>query len=32
MLVPNGYSAEGAGENIVATAADFENFLEPGLF
>ncbi|MGM9475951.1 amidohydrolase [Pedobacter sp. GSP4] len=29
MLVPNGYSLEGAGENLVATAADFENFLEP---
>lgn len=29
MLVPNGYTAEGAGENIVASAADFENFLEP---
>lgn len=29
MLVPNGYLAEGAGENLVASAADFENFLEP---
>ncbi|WAC14825.1 amidohydrolase [Dyadobacter pollutisoli] len=29
MLMPNGYSTEGAGENLVATAADFENFLEP---
>ena len=29
MLVPNGYYAEGAGENLVASAADFENFLEP---
>ncbi len=29
MLVPNGYSVEGAGENLVASAADFENFLEP---
>jgi len=29
MLVPNGYIAEGAGENLVASAADFENFLEP---
>ena len=29
MLIPNGYAAEGAGENLVATAADFENFLEP---
>ncbi len=29
MLMANGYSMEGAGENIVATAADFENFLEP---
>lgn len=25
----NGYSEEGAGENLVASAADFENFLEP---
>lgn len=29
MLMANGYSAEGAGENLVASAADFENFLEP---
>ena len=29
MLLANGYTAEGAGENIVASAADFENFLEP---
>ena len=29
MLMANGFSMEGAGENIVATAADFENFLEP---
>lgn len=29
MLMPNGYSTEGAGENLVASAADFENFLEP---
>ena len=29
LLVANGYSEEGAGENIVASAADFENFLEP---
>ena len=29
MLIANGFSMEGAGENIVATAADFENFLEP---
>lgn len=29
LLVPNGYIPEGAGENIVASAADFENFLEP---
>lgn len=29
MLLPNGYDMEGAGENLVATAADFENFLEP---
>jgi predicted amidohydrolase YtcJ len=29
MLVPNGYVAEGGGENLVASAADFENFLEP---
>lgn len=29
LIVPNGYVEEGAGENIVASAADFENFLEP---
>jgi predicted amidohydrolase YtcJ len=29
MFMANGYMAEGAGENIVASAADFENFLEP---
>jgi predicted amidohydrolase YtcJ len=29
MLVPSGYYAEGAGENLVGSAADFENFLEP---
>ncbi|MCF0054761.1 amidohydrolase [Dyadobacter sp. CY356] len=29
MLLSNGYDMEGAGENLVATAADFENFLEP---
>ncbi len=29
LLVPNGFVAEGAGENLVASAADFENFLEP---
>jgi len=29
MLVPNGYIAEGAGENLITSAADFENFLEP---
>ena len=29
MLIANGFTAEGAGENIVASAADFENFLEP---
>lgn len=29
MLLANGYDMEGAGENLVATAADFENFLEP---
>lgn len=29
MLLANGYVAEGAGENLVASAADFENFLEP---
>jgi predicted amidohydrolase YtcJ len=29
LIVPNGYVEEGAGENLVASAADFENFLEP---
>lgn len=29
MFVANGYTEEGAGENLVASAADFENFLEP---
>jgi hypothetical protein len=29
MLLANGYVAEGGGENLVASAADFENFLEP---
>lgn len=29
MLMPNGFVAEGGGENLVASAADFENFLEP---
>lgn len=29
LIVANGYTEEGAGENIVASAADFENFLEP---
>lgn len=29
MFMENGYTAEGAGENLVASAADFENFLEP---
>lgn len=29
MLSAHGYSMEGAGENLVASAADFENFLEP---
>ncbi|UTN06352.1 amidohydrolase [Flavobacterium bizetiae] len=29
LMVANGYIEEGAGENIVASAADFENFLEP---
>jgi predicted amidohydrolase YtcJ len=28
MLIANGFTAEGAGENLVASAADFENFLE----
>jgi predicted amidohydrolase YtcJ len=29
MLLTHGFSPEGAGENMVASAADFENFLEP---
>jgi predicted amidohydrolase YtcJ len=29
MFYPNGFSAEGGGENLVASAGDFENFLEP---
>lgn len=29
LLMANGYEMEGAGENLVASAADFENFLEP---
>lgn len=29
LMVANGYVEEGAGENITASAADFENFLEP---
>ncbi|MBC6110908.1 amidohydrolase [Pedobacter sp. CCM 8938] len=29
LLMANGYTLEGAGENLTATAADFENFLEP---
>jgi predicted amidohydrolase YtcJ len=29
MLMANGYITEGAGENLIAAAADFENFLEP---
>ena len=29
MFLVNGYLAEGAGENLVNSAADFENFLEP---
>jgi len=29
MLMQNGFVAEGGGENLVASAADFENFLEP---
>lgn len=29
LIIANGYVEEGAGENIVASAADFENFLEP---
>jgi predicted amidohydrolase YtcJ len=29
MFAANGFTAEGGGENLVASAADFENFLEP---
>jgi predicted amidohydrolase YtcJ len=29
LFMTNGYTTEGAGENLVASAADFENFLEP---
>jgi predicted amidohydrolase YtcJ len=29
MFMANGYLAEGAGESLVLSAADFENFLEP---
>jgi predicted amidohydrolase YtcJ len=29
MFMVNGYLAEGAGESLVISAADFENFLEP---
>ena len=29
LLMANGYNMEGAGEHLVASAADFENFLEP---
>ncbi len=29
MFMANGYTPEGAGENLIASAADFENFLEP---
>lgn len=29
MFYANGYNTEGAGENLVWSAADFENFLEP---
>jgi predicted amidohydrolase YtcJ len=29
ILMPNGYAMEGAGENLIASGADFENFLEP---
>ncbi|PJJ85036.1 amidohydrolase [Mucilaginibacter auburnensis] len=29
LLMPNGYAMEGAGENLIASGADFENFLEP---
>jgi len=29
MLMSSGFTMEGAGENLIASAADFENFLEP---
>ena len=29
ILMDNGYAMEGAGENLIASGADFENFLEP---
>lgn len=29
MFYPHGFSTEGGGENLVSSAADFENFLEP---
>jgi predicted amidohydrolase YtcJ len=29
MLMANGYTMEGAGENLITSGADFENFLEP---
>lgn len=29
LFLANGYTEEGAGENLIASAADFENFLEP---
>jgi predicted amidohydrolase YtcJ len=29
ILMANGYAMEGAGENLIASGADFENFLEP---
>jgi predicted amidohydrolase YtcJ len=29
MLMANGYTMEGAGENLIASGADFKNFLEP---
>ena len=29
LLLPNGYALEGAGENLISSGADFENFLEP---
>ncbi|HVW95844.1 MAG TPA: amidohydrolase [Mucilaginibacter sp.] len=31
LLVPHGYAMEGAGENLIVSGADFENFLEPGI-